>query len=213
VLVADVDLAASTGELPLTEIQRRYPLAPVTALHDKVTGEVTVEPSAGELSVAVAPHVACVPLVKVDLAETMSGHPAKDVTTHHVSVPPGTSVVSDVSEVVPARSPEPLASAMKSLKLVAPETAVHLNVTGEVRPVAPLAGARSVVGVVLQVTGVVTLSVKTLENVDEGQSPKSASTYQASPPCGTVAVSVVAVVLPIVNRSLVTVADCVPQTT
>ena len=96
---------------------------------------------------------------------------------------------------------------------MAPETAVHWNVTGEVRPVAPFAGETSVAGVVLQTTGVVELRRKTLENVDVGQSPKSASTYQASPPCGTAAVSVVAViVLPMANRSLVFVDDCVPQT-
>src|SRR5207302_1338969 len=104
--------AARIGELPLTEIQSRYPVAPVTALHDNVTGEETVAPSAGELSVAVAPHVVCVPLVNVDFAETTSGQPANVVTTHHVTTPPGTNFVSEVDVVVPARSPESLPCAM-----------------------------------------------------------------------------------------------------
>src|SRR3954471_9928912 len=107
--------AARIGELPLTEIQSRYPLAPVTLFHDSVTGEVTVAPSAGELRVVVAPQVVCVPLVNVDFAETTSGHAANVVTTHHVTVPSGTNVFSEVEVVAPARSPESFGSAIKSL--------------------------------------------------------------------------------------------------
>ena len=77
---------------------------------------MTVAPSAGEVSAAVAPQVVCVPLVNVDFAETTSGQPANVVATHHVTVPPGTSVVSVVEVVVPARSPlERFACAMYSL--------------------------------------------------------------------------------------------------
>ena len=91
-------------------------LAPATALHEKVTGEVTVALSAGAVSVVAVPQAVCAPPMKVDLAETISGQFAKEVATHQVTVPSGTRRVSDVAVVVPERSPEVSpASAMNSL--------------------------------------------------------------------------------------------------
>ena len=96
---------------------------------------------------------------------------------------------------------------------MAPLTALHWNVTGEVKPVAPLTGESGVAGLLLQRAVVDDDSVNVFEYVAVGQSPKSASTYQARLPCGTGTVMCVPPNLPRTNRSVPLVLAVTPHTT
>src|SRR5713226_1313984 len=114
-------------------------------VHENATGELTVAPAAGELSVIVPVGQGGAETVKWNVEDFRSSQPVNEVTMYQSTEPAGMMRSTLVKVVVPKSSNTPPLYAAKRWYFVAPSTFDHWNSTGDSTPVALLAGALSVV--------------------------------------------------------------------